>query len=246
MGRATAETLAREGASVAIYARSEDDLRRAADEIASATGANVVAIPADVRAPADCRRCIEEAAAELGGLDILVTNMAGPPYRTAMPEEDDEWRAAWELVTLSVIRLCRLAVPHMRARGGGRIVNITTTGVHQLIPGVVLSAVSRLATTGFTKYLATELAPDGIRVNTLLPGWIATQRIIDLAEGEAAERGISVDDVYDEQTRAIPMGRFGTPAEIADAIVWLVSDRSSYVTGVNLRVDGGWCLNPAF
>ncbi len=246
LGRATAEALAREGAAVAIYARDGDALGRAAEEIAAATDAEVVAISADVSRPEDCERAVEEAVARLGGLDVLVTNMGGPPYRAEVPLADDEWRAAWDLVTQSVVRLCRLAVPHMLARGGGRIVNVTTCGVHQLIPGTALSAVSRLATTGFSKYLATELAPQTIRVNNVLPGWIATQRVVDLAEAEAAERGVPLAEVYAEQTAAIPMGRFGRPEEIADAIAFLASDRSSYVTGVNLRVDGGWCLNTSF
>jgi 3-oxoacyl-[acyl-carrier protein] reductase len=246
LGRATADVLAREGAAVAIYSRDEKALRQAATEIAAATGRDVVAIPADVSRPDDCERAIDDVVARLGGLDVLVTNMGGPPYRADVALEDEEWQRAWELVTQSVVRLCRRAVPHMRARGGGRIVNVTTCGVHQLIPGTALSAVPRLATTAFSKYLAVELAASGIRVNNVLPGWIGTQRVVDLAEGEAEERGIPVDDVYAEQTAAIPMTRFGRPEEIADAIAFLVSDRSSYVTGVNLRVDGGWCLNPTF
>jgi 3-oxoacyl-[acyl-carrier protein] reductase len=246
LGRAAAEALAREGASVAVYARSQDVLEGAAGEIAEATGAEVLAVAADVTRPEDCQRAVGETVSRFGALDVLVTNMGGPPYGTASPRSDDEWQQAWELVTLSVIRLCRLVVPHMRARGGGRIVNVTTCGVHQLIPGTALSSVARFATTGFAKYLATELAPDNIRVNNVLPGWISTQRVIDLAEGEAAERGIPVEAVYREQTAAIPIGRFGRAEEIADAIVFLASDRSGYVTGVNLRVDGGWCLNPTF
>jgi 3-oxoacyl-[acyl-carrier protein] reductase len=246
LGRAAAEALAREGATVAVFARDEPALRRAADEISEATGAEVAAFPADVSRPEDCERVVEETVARFGALDALVTNMGGPPYRERVPLDDEDWHAAWELVTQSVIRLCRLAVPHMRARAGGCIVNITTCGVHQLIHGTALSAVSRLATTGFAKYLATELAPYGIRVNNVLPGWIATQRVVDLGEEEAEARGVPIDTVYGEQTAAIPMARFGEPEEIADAIAFLVSDRSSYVTGVNLRVDGGWCLNLTF
>jgi 3-oxoacyl-[acyl-carrier protein] reductase len=246
LGRASAEALAREGASVAIYARSGDALGRAAAEIAEATGAEVLAVAADVTRPEDCQRAVAETVSRFGGLDVLVTNMGGPPYGTASARSDDEWQRAWELVTLSVIRLGRLVVPHMRARGGGRIVNVTTCGVHQLIAGTALSSVARFATTGFAKYLATELAPDNIRVNNVLPGWISTQRVIDLAEGEAAERGIPVEAIYREQTAAIPIGRFGRAEEIADVIVFLASDRSGYITGVNLRVDGGWCLNTTF
>jgi 3-oxoacyl-[acyl-carrier protein] reductase len=246
MGRAAAEALAREGASIAIFARGAGRLERAAAEIAETAGVPVIPIPTDVTSDDDCERAVSETVAQLGGLDVLVTNMGGPPYRTELPDAEHDWRDALELVTMSVIRLCRLAAPHMRARGGGSIVVITTTAVHQLIPGVALSGVARLATTGFANYLASEVAPHGIRVNTLLPGWIGTQRIIDLAEGEASERGVSLDEVYGEQTAAIPMGRFGAPEEIADAIAFLASDRSSYITGVNLRVDGGWCLNPTF
>lgn len=246
IGRATAEALAREGASVAVYGRSTEALRVATEEIGAATGAAVHAAPADVTRPEDCEQVVTATVERFGRLDILVTNMGGPPYSQSFPWEENEWRDAWELVTASVLRLCRVAVPHMRAAGGGSIVNVTTCGVHQLIDGTAFSAVARLATTGLSKYLATELAGDGIRVNNILPGWIATQRIVDLAEAEAAERAVPVEQVYEEQSAAIPMARFGTPDEIADAIAFLVSDRAAYVAGVNLRVDGGWCLNMTF
>jgi 3-oxoacyl-[acyl-carrier protein] reductase len=242
MGRAIAEALAREGASVAIYARSEESLQRAAEEIASRTGRSVVPIPADVTRAKDCERIVEQTLTAFGQLDILVSNMGGPPFGTAQLRTDDEWHQAWELVTLSVIRLCRLAVPHMRKQGGGSIVNITAGGVLQVVPEVALSVISRAATTCFAKYLATDLAHENIRINNLIPGWIPTQRVTSLNEAEAKERGVSVEQVYDEQTAAIPMGRFGTTDEIADGVAFLVSDRASYITGVNLRIDGGWCL----
>lgn len=246
MGRAIAELLAREGADVAIYARRRDELETTAAEIAAAANVRVVPIPTDVTRPEDCERAVAQTVEQLGGLDVLVTNMAGPPYRDGVPTDEQEYRDAFELVMLSVVRLCRLAAPAMQARGGGSIVVITTTAVHQLIPGVALSGIARLATTGFASYLAAELAADRVRVNTVLPGWIRTQRIVDLAEGEADARAVPVEQVYREQTEDIPMARFGTPDEIADAVAFLCSERSSYVTGVNLRVDGGWCLNPTF
>jgi 3-oxoacyl-[acyl-carrier protein] reductase len=212
----------------------------AAEEIARETGARVLPIAADVTSAADCERAVASTVAELGGLDVLVTNMGGPPYGAAADRSDEEWQRAWELVTLSVIRLCRAAAGAMARRGDGSIVNITTPGVHQLIPGTALSTVARMATTGFTKYLATELAPRGIRVNNVLPGWIDTRRVSELASAEAAERGVPVEAVYRQQAAAIPLGRFGEAIEIADAIAFLASSRSSYITGTNLRVDGGW------
>ena len=201
LGRATAERLAAEGASVAIFGRDVDALAEAAEQIARRTQARVLPIAADVSAAADCERVVERTVAELGGLDVLVTNMGGPPYGRAADRSDEEWQRAWELVTLSVIRLCRAASGHMAERGGGSIVNVTTPGVHQIIPTTALSTVARMATTGFATYLAVELAPRGIRVNNVLPGWIATARVTELAAAEAAESGIPVEAIYSSSGR---------------------------------------------
>jgi 3-oxoacyl-[acyl-carrier protein] reductase len=225
---------------VAIFGRGMGALAAAAGQIAHRTGARIFPIAADVTSAADCERVVAVTVAELGGLDVLVTNMGGPPYGGAADRSDEEWQRAWELVTLSVIRLCRAAAAHMVGAGGGSIVNITTPGVHQLIPATALSTVARLATTGFAKYLATELAPHGIRVNNVLPGWISTRRVTELATAEAVERDLPVEVIYEEQAAAIPMRRFGEPVEVADAIAFLASTRSSYITGTNVRVDGGW------
>jgi 3-oxoacyl-[acyl-carrier protein] reductase len=239
LGRAVAERLAIEGAHVMLSARHAGTLGHTTAEVAAATGAQVRFVPADVTSPADCVRMVAETVEAFGGLDVLVTSMGGPPYGGATGRGDEEWQDAFDLVTFSVIRLCRAALPHLRARRGA-VVTITTPGVQQLIPATALSTVARLATTGFARHLADELAADGVRVNSVLPGWIATDRVVELAEAEAEERGITRDEVVAEQAAAIPMGRFGRASEVADAVAFLASERGAYVTGVNLRVDGGW------
>jgi 3-oxoacyl-[acyl-carrier protein] reductase len=134
----------------------------------------------------------------------------------------------------------------MRAAGGGSIIGITSCGVHQQIPETALSEVPRLAATGYAKHLAAELAPESIRVNNVLPGWMETSRAHARLTGEAERRGLSEDEVRAEEEAMLPMGRYGTPEDVGSAVAFLASDRAAYISGVNLRVDGGWCLNPIF
>jgi 3-oxoacyl-[acyl-carrier protein] reductase len=245
LGRAAALGLAREGARVAIYARNRARLEAAAAEIGEACGCDVLAVACDVRDASACERIVAETVASLGGLHVLVTNMAGDAYASdVLAEPDDAWREEFELYTLSVIRLSRLATPAMRGSGGGSIVNITSCGMHQLIPELGLSEVVRLATTGFAKQLATRLAPERIRVNNVLPGWVEGELMDELLSADAQRAGMTEDELHAASVAAIPMGRFATNEEIADAIVFLASDRARYITGTSLRVDGGWCLGP--
>lgn len=245
LGRATAEVLLDEGAHVAIYALDDDLLPRAAAELSRTAGREVPAIPLDVRDPDNCRAAIERTVSALGGLDVLVTNMASDFYKSALLEESDEaWREEFELYALAVIRLCRLSVPHLRARGGGSIVTLASCGVHQIIPELSLSEVIRLSTAGFCKYLATALAPEAIRVNSVLPGWMEGERIEEFMQEEAEARRVDREAIYAESVAGIPLGSFGRPEDVGNAIAFLASDRARYVTGTSLRIDGGWALTP--
>lgn len=246
LGRATAAALAAEGASVAIYARNRERLERVAAELSAEAGAEVVAIPADAGKPADLERAVGETVERFGGLDIVVPNMAGDHYPSdLLGESDATWEEEFELYTMSVIRVARAAIPHLRHRPShAAIVNISTCGLHQLIPELALSEVVRLATAGFTKYLATELAPEGIRVNSILPGWIAGELIDELEQADADARGVKADAVRAESEAVIPMRRYGTAGDVGRAVAFLASDAASYITGVNLRVDGGWAMTP--
>lgn len=239
LGRASAEALARDGARVAICARGGDALAETADAIRR-TGGEVLAIEADLRSADDITRVIEATVAAFGGLDILVTNSGGPPPGPFMTLDDGAWTDAVDTLLLSVVRLCRGAIPHMQARGGGRIINITSISVKQPIEGLVLSNSLRAAVTGLAKTLAVELAPHNILVNCVAPGYTRTDRVVELANAAAVREGITLDQAERRIIDGIPLGRMGTPEEFAAVIAFLASPAASFVTGVTIPVDGGW------
>jgi 3-oxoacyl-[acyl-carrier protein] reductase len=239
LGRACAEALARDGVRVAICSRGGPALAAAAAAI-QAAGGEALPIEADLRRAEDVTRAIETTVGTFGGLDILVTNSGGPPSGPFMALDEAAWIDAIDSLLLSVVRLCRGAIPHMQARGGGRIINITSISVKQPIEGLVLSNALRAAVTGLAKTLSVELAPHNILVNCVAPGYTRTDRVVELSNATAAREGITPAQAEQRIVDRIPLGRMGTAEEFAAVVAFLASPAASFVTGVTLPVDGGW------
>jgi len=241
LGRAVALEFAREGASLAICSRSAEAIRATAATIANENNVPVVGIGADLRTENGCGKFVDDALHAFGRIDVLIVNSGGPPPGRFDDLDDGAWQRAVDLTLFSAVRLTRLALPELR-KSRGNIVFMTSTSVRQPTQylNLILSNAIRSAVHGMLKTLSADLAADGIRVNAVQPGRIATDRIAELDRDRAQREGKSIDEVRDEFERTvIPMGRYGEPSEFAANVVFLASDRASYVTGVSLAVDGG-------
>ena len=240
LGRAVAEELAAEGASLVLCARGNDELQATCAAIEKAHGVPVLGIAANVAEPADVARVVQAALARFGRVDVLVTNAGGPPAGTFDALSSEIWQAATHLLLTSVVELTRAVLPGMRERGWGRILNITSISVKQPVANLMLSNSLRAAVTGMARTLATEVAPFGITVNNILPGYTRTERVVSLAEAAAVREGISAADATARWEAEIPMRRLGEPREFAALAAFLCSERASYITGTSVPVDGGW------
>ncbi|MCF8564313.1 SDR family oxidoreductase [Alicyclobacillus tolerans] len=239
LGKASALEFSREGAIVTIASRSLDELEKAAAEIRQETGNPVHVAAMDVNSLADIDAALAVAVNAGNGLDVLVTNAGGPAPGNFDNFDDAAWQKAFESNLLSVIRLIRGALPHMRDKGAGRIVNLTSSSIRQPISGLILSNTFRAGVYSLTKSLAIELAPQGILVNTVAPGRIATDRVAQLDENKAKNTGKSVEQIQAESIAQIPAGRYGIPSEFGKAVAFLGSFANGYITGQALLVDGG-------
>jgi 3-oxoacyl-[acyl-carrier protein] reductase len=239
LGYAIANMLAGEGAKVSIAARKEDTVSAAAARIAEGTGAEVLATVADVASQEAIEGWHQATLERFAGVDILVTNSGGPPAGLASSFDDAAWQHAFELLVLSAVRTIRVVQPSMEARGGGSILLLTSSSVKNPIPNLGLSNVIRPAVSALAKSLADEFAPKKIRVNQLVPGRIATERLTYLDDANAKRAGVTLEEQRKRSAAAIPMGRYGTPEEFARAAAFLLSDAASYITGATLQVDGG-------
>jgi len=239
LGYATALGLAMESCVVAVNGRDPKKLDTVVLELAKETGSRVVPIPGDVTVPASATEIIEQSVSALGGLDLLVTNAGGPPAGKFEALDDQTWQQAVELSFLSHVRLIRAALPHLRKSTAPSVLTVTSITVKEPLPNLILSNSVRMATAGLTKSLARDLGPEGIRFNSILPGWTVTKRVRNLMEHRAEMNASSPEDEFKKQSTAIPLRRMGKPEEFANAAVFLLSPAASYITGVMLQVDGG-------
>ena len=230
IGLASALGFHAEGAHVTIAARG-----RAALDAAAALMSGCTAIQADVSVPADIDRIIAAA----GAIDVLINNAGGPPPGSYDALSDDDWQQAIELTLLSAVRATRAVLPHMRAQRWGRIINISSVGVKQPVPGLSLSNSVRMAVLGWSKTLASQIGPDNVTVNTVCPGLTRTGRVKTLVDKQSAESGKSVEEISAAMALQIPLRRIGEAEEIANMVVFLASEAANYVTGAAIQVDGG-------
>jgi 3-oxoacyl-[acyl-carrier protein] reductase len=239
IGRAAALGFSREGAKVSICARGEAQLNETAAAIRRETGGDVLALAADVTRAEDIQKFVAKTVEKFGRLDIIVTNAGGPPMGEFMKFTDEDWENAFRLNFLSAVRLTREAVPHMRKAGGGRVINISSYAVKEPIAGLVLSNGVRSGAIGLAKSLSRELAKDNILVNNVCPGRIATDRAKKLNQARAERMKKTVEEIDKEMAGEIPLGRYGSADEAGNLIVFLGSERASYITGATIQVDGG-------
>ncbi len=240
LGKAVAWALAREGARVSICARDTDRLERAREALRRASGREIFAHAADLSTEQGPGEFIEATTREFGSLDILVCNAGGPPPTTVATTPPEAWQEAVDLSLLSTVRLVQAAIPHMRRRERGRIIAITSISVKTPIEGLVLSNTARPGVVGFTKSVANEFGHDGITANVVCPGYMLTDRLQQLIEERANAEERTPEEIAQEMTQGVPVGRMGDPKELADLVAFLASDRAGYITGTTIQVDGGF------
>jgi 3-oxoacyl-[acyl-carrier protein] reductase len=239
LGLAVARALAGEGAQVSIASRNPDAIKAAGGRIQQESGGQVLTFAADLASDTAIAEWHRTTVDRFGPVDLLFTNSGGPPAGRVLDFDDAAWRAAFELLLLSVIRQVRLVVPSMQARGGGAILMSTSSAVKEPIANIALSNVVRASVAALAKTLALELAASKIRVNQLVPGRIGTDRVREIDEINAKKAGISPDEQRQRSVSTIPLGRYGEPDEYGRMAAFLLSDAAAYITGASVQVDGG-------
>ena len=239
LGYATALALAKEGCKVAINGRDEAKIKGIAEKVTKETGTQVIGLAGDVSLPDVPEKLIQQTVEAFGGLDILVTNTGGPTPGSIDALDEAAWQKGIDLCLMAHVRLIKSALPYLRKSDAASILTVTSLSVKQPIANLLISNSVRSATIGLTKSLALELGKDGIRVNSILPGWTETERITELLTARATANSSTVEEEAKRQAAESPFGRMAQPEEFANAAVFLVSPAASYITGVMLSVDGG-------
>jgi 3-oxoacyl-[acyl-carrier protein] reductase len=239
IGRATAESFAAEGCRLAICSRTAEAVESAAEEIRNTHGVEVFAQALDVRDAKAVKKLVAEVAAKFGKIEICVANAGGPPAKGFLTTTQEDWQKAIEQNFLSVVYLAREVIPHMQRGHWGRFITLTSVTTKQPVADLVLSNAARMAVVGLMKSLANEFGKDGILVNNVAPGYTATGRLKDLAKSRSSALGKMESEIFDGWAVDAPLKRVAEPREIADTIVWLASERASFITGQTVLVDGG-------
>ena len=239
LGRACAEVLAEEGARIAMCSRTQADLDRAAADIRRATGADVLTFAGDLDSNKTIQKLIATTVGHFGRLDIMVNNSGGPPLARSANATEEQWETAVQRSLFFFARMSREALPHLRAQGGGRIINILASTVYQPIPNLALSGATRMGVVAFAKSLADEVGRDGILVNNVCPGSILSERMLSNVTSRAHELGISVEEALAQRAAETAVGRVGDPKEMAYLVAFLASGKSTYITGTTILVEGG-------
>ena len=240
LGLATALQLAREGARIAICALDDPNLPGAAEKIKKETGAEVFTVPADLTNSEQARNFVKKSVDHFGTLDILINNAGGPPSINFLEIDEDLWYFGFRLNLLSTISMTREAVPIMKEKKWGRIINMTSIAVKQPIDGLILSNTVRSGVIGFAKSLSNELAPFNITVNSICPGYTLTDRVRNLSKVIAEKEGKTPEEIIKRWEADIPMKRLGTPEEFATLVTYIASEGAGYITGAAIQIDGGW------
>lgn len=239
LGRACAQVLAEEGARLTICSRTKEDLDKAAAEIHETTGAEVMVFAGDLDKNETIQDLVASTVRQYGQLDIMINNSGGPPLARSETATEEQWATAVQRSLLFFVRMSRESIPHMKAQGGGRIVNILASTVYQPIDNLALSGATRMGVVAYAKSLADEVGRDGILVNNVCPGSIMSERMLSNVQSRADHMGVSLEEALAQRASETAVGRVGQPEEFGHLVAFLASAKSSYITGTTMLVDGG-------
>ena len=241
LGKAAALDLAEEGVNLAICSRDQDKINKVKEEIHQKINSEikVIALQVDLDSPDEIQAFYKQVENDLGSVDILVNNNGGPPPSTFEQLSDDDWQKAFNSTMMSCLRLSKLVIPNMKKNGWGRIINISSVSVKTPVNGLFLSNSLRMGVLGWAKALSDELAPHGVTVNTVCPGYTRTERVEAILETQSNSSGLKKEEIEKSIAENIPMKRVGEAEDLAGLITFLASEKADYMTGLAIQVDGG-------